>query len=107
MLTAYFDDSGTNPNSDMVLWSGLFGNNYQWEHFDRLWAEKLKKPIPAPPAKEPLKRFHMAECNASDGEFLRWSRTETDYLVNELVDIIIKCGLCSDAATISRKDWDD
>jgi hypothetical protein len=104
MLTAYFDDSGTHADSDIVLWSGLFGNRYQWEHFERLWAAKLREPSPA---KEPLKRFHTAECYASDGEFLRWSRTATDYLVHELVDIIIKCGLHSDAAAISRKDWDE
>jgi hypothetical protein len=104
MLTAYFDDSGTNPNSDVVLWSGLFGNRYQWAYFNELWAAKLKEPSPG---KEPLKRFHMAQCNASDGEFLRWSRTATDFLVHELVDIIIKCGLHSDSAAISRKDWDD
>ncbi|WP_316207579.1 DUF3800 domain-containing protein [Bradyrhizobium sp. SZCCHNR3118] len=104
MLTAYFDDSGTHGNSDVVLWSGLFGNGFQWEHFNNLWAAKLKDPSPT---KDPLKRFHMAECYASDGDFLRWSRTATDFLVHELVDIIIKCGLYADAAAISRNDWDD
>jgi hypothetical protein len=104
MLTTYFDDSGTNLESDAVLWCGVFGNHYQWEYFRQLWASKLNASVPG---KEPLERFHMASCNASDGEFLRWSRTETDYLVHELVDVILKCGLYSDGAAISRKDWDD
>ncbi len=104
MLTAYFDDSGTHTDSDVVLWSGLFGNHYQWEHFDKLWTEKLRNPSPG---KEPLQRFHMANCMAGDGEFLGWSRLATKFLVHELVDIILRCGLYSDGAAISRKDWDE
>lgn len=104
MLRAYFDDSGSHRDSDVVLWSGLFGNHYQWEHFEKLWAAKLQHPSPG---KVPLKRFHMANCQAADGEFLGWSRTATDFLTYELGDIILRCGLYSDGAAISRKDWDD
>jgi hypothetical protein len=104
MLIAYFDDSGTHTNSDVVIWNGLFGNHYQWEYFDKLWAAKLQAPSPG---KGPLKRFHMTNCYAGDGEFLGWSRTATDYLVHELVDIILQCGLYSNGAAISRRDWDD
>jgi uncharacterized protein DUF3800 len=104
MLRAYFDDSGSHRDSDVVLWSGLFGNQYQWEHFEKLWAAKLQNPSPG---KVPLKRFHMANCQAADGEFLGWSRTATDFLIHELGDIILRCGLHSDGAAISRKDWDD
>jgi len=104
MLTAYFDDSGSHADSDVVLWSGLFGNQHQWQHFEGLWAAKLRAPSPGKP---PLKRFHMANCQAGDGEFLGWSRTATDFLVHELGEIILRCGLYSNGAAISRKDWDD
>ena len=103
MLTAYFDDSGTHPNSDLVLWYGVFGNNFQWAHFDDLWAAKLKEPSPG---KSAISRFHMAQCQAADGEFVGWSRTATDFLAHELGDIILRCGLWSDGAVIPRKDWD-
>ncbi|MFZ3350898.1 MAG: DUF3800 domain-containing protein [Xanthobacteraceae bacterium] len=49
----------------------------------------------------------MTNCQAGNGEFLRWKRTETDFLVHELGDIILKCGLYCDCAVISRKDWDE
>jgi hypothetical protein len=85
MLTAYFDDSGTHPDSEVVLWYGLFGNHFQWAHFDNLWAAKLGEPSLGKP---PLSRFHMAHCQAGDGEFLGWNRTATDFLVHELVPTI-------------------
>jgi hypothetical protein len=104
MLTAYFDDSGSHPESELVVWYGLFGNQFQWTHFNNLWAAKLREPSPGKPA---LTRFHMAPCQAADGEFLGWSRTATDFLVHELGDIILKCGLSSDGVAIPRKDWND
>jgi hypothetical protein len=104
MLTAYFDDSGTHADAEVVLWNGLFGNNFQWDHFNKLWTAKLQNPSPG---KEPLKRFHMANCQAADGEFLGWKRAETDFLVHELGGIILKCGLYCDCAVISRKDWNE
>jgi Protein of unknown function (DUF3800) len=104
MLIAYFDDSGSHGDSDVVLWNGLFGNHYQWQLFNELWVAKLKDPSPG---KESLKRFHMFECQNSVGEFSGWSRTATDFLVHELGDIVLRCGLHSNGAAISRKDWDD
>jgi hypothetical protein len=104
MLTAYFDDSGTHPESDLVLWYGLFGNNFQWAYFNDLWAAKLKEPSPGKPV---LARFHMAPCQAGDGEFIGWGRTATDFLVHELGDIILRCGLWSDGVAIPRKFWDE
>ena len=103
VLTAYFDDSGTHSDSEIVLWNGLFGDHDQWRRFDDLWAEKLANPSPG---KEPLRRFHMADCHQGIDEFLGWLRPAREFLVHELVDIILECGLYSDGAAIPRKDWD-
>ena len=90
MVFAYFDDSGTHSQSDIVLMAGVFGYANQWEYFAELWARKLADPSPGKP---PLTRFHMAECQASDGEFSGWKRHETDFLVHELGSIILKAGI--------------
>jgi hypothetical protein len=103
MLITYFDDSGTHDNSNVVLWLGIFGNEHQWAYFSDLWARKLHDPSPA---KLPLSRFHMEECQKGNGEFLGWSRAATDFLVHELGQIITKAGLWSYCTAVSRNDWD-
>jgi hypothetical protein len=104
MHAAYFDDSGTHDTSDVVLLAGVFGNQFQWQYFSELWATKLADPSPG---KQPLTRFHMTECQTSRGEFAGWKRHETDFLVHELEQIIIRCGIWSHATAISRKAWDE
>lgn len=103
MLEAYFDDSGTHEDFDVVLWAGLFGNRYQWEMFNHLWSQKLADPSPGKPA---INQFHMYDCYNSRGEFLGWKREATDFLAHELTQIILKTMLRGYAIAVSRKDWD-
>jgi hypothetical protein len=103
MLAAYFDDSGTHKDSDIVLMAGAFGFPNQWDMFSEKWAKKLADPSPGKP---PLSRFHMTECQAATGEFAGWSRTETDFLVHELGTIILACGIYGFGGAMSRKSYD-
>jgi uncharacterized protein DUF3800 len=104
MLAAYFDDSGTHDGSDIVLMAGVFGFPNQFDLLSKLWASKLADPCPG---KVPLTRFHMAECQAADGEFLGWKRIETDFLVHELGSIILRSGIYGFGGAIARKHWEE
>jgi Protein of unknown function (DUF3800) len=103
MLTAYFDDSGTHGNSDIVLMAGFFANTNQWDYFSKRWAKQLASPCPG---KEPLPWFHMTECQAGDGLFLGWKRHETDFLVHELGTIILGTGIYGFGGAMSRKEYE-
>jgi hypothetical protein len=104
MVRGYFDDSGTHGGSGVVLMAGVFGHENQWDYFCDLWAKKLADPSPG---KLPLARFHMAECQSADGDFLGWKRHETDFLVHELTDIILKTGIYGLAGGVERKAYDE
>src|SRR4051794_23383288 len=104
MIRAYFDDSGTHDGSDAVVMAGLFGYPNQSDYLSELWAKQLANPCPG---KDAISRFHMAPCQASDEEFLGWKRIETDYLVDELIEIICKAGVYGFGCGLSRKTYDE
>lgn len=104
MLQAYFDDSGTNSDSEIVLVGGIFGFPNQMDLLSGWWSKKLADPSPG---KLPLRRFHMAQCEAADGEFAGWRREATDFLVHELGDFILKTGVYGFAAAIERRPYEE
>ena len=105
MLTAYFDDSGTHANSNVVLVAGIFGTEWQLTSLDRLWKPLIDRPLCGQRAT--LRRFHATDCNASQNEFAGWSRTETDYFSHQLREAILESGVQAYGIAISRKDWDE
>jgi hypothetical protein len=106
MLTAYFDDSGTRAGSNITLLAGLSGNAYQWDYFNSLWKQALDAPLDG--TKPRLRRFHMFDCYGSRQEFTGWSRTEAEHFVQQLANIIFKCGLwgCATAVTAKTREKD-
>lgn len=103
MIQAYFDDSGTHADSDLVFVGGVFGSVDQWELFEAAWEAVLDNPAPH---KVSLPRFHMAECEAGEGLFADYKPAERDRTIHNFRKVILDSGLYGYAMGISRADWD-
>jgi hypothetical protein len=104
MLSAYFDDSGTHEDARVVVWGGVLGTEDQWSGFDNAWRARLRSPLPGKP---PLRRFHLAACEAGADEFRGYSRAEKDHVTYLFRSIIMDAGLVHLSSVVSRPDWDE
>jgi hypothetical protein len=82
MLQAYFDDSGSDVESQIFALAGFVCSVEGWKEFSSRWQATLNK--------EPrLAYFKMSEASALDGEFKRgWNPSLRNQRVFELADII-------------------
>jgi hypothetical protein len=103
MLTGYFDDSGTHESARIVLLGGLCGTEWQLTSLHKLWAKLINDPLGQKPR---LNRFHAYDCQNSIGEFIGWTRTETDYFWHLLQTAIIDSGVTPYGIACVRSDWD-
>jgi hypothetical protein len=105
VIGGFFDDSGTHPESTLVVLGGLLGTEAQWDLFHAEWSALVAAPLPGKPALE--KGFHLAHCRASDGEFFDYSVPEKDRVEYLFRQVILKAGLFSLAVSVDKLAWDE
>jgi hypothetical protein len=98
-LTAYFDDSGTHPGSEVIVWAGFLGPEDRWLELDSEWRALLTK--------WGLSAFHMVYCVHGLKEYSGWSEPKRDNCIYEFREIILKQQLFGLGSAASAKDWDE
>ena len=67
MLRAYFDDSGSHADSEIVTIGGLVGTVAQWTEFDDRWKALLAEPLPGKPRLVPIhKQQFLQRCKGQE-----------------------------------------
>ncbi len=104
MLRAYFDDSGTHSDSEVVVWAGVFGTIDEFERLENAWFAKLRKPLPGKPR---LSKFSCRDCARGRGEFFGYEQGARDLLRNEMRQIIADAGIRPCAYSIPIKLYNE
>ena len=88
------------------MYGGLIGlDEKHWRVFDAAWKAKLADPLPQG-NKPPLRRFHMTDCMAREGESSDYSESERDAAIHDFRKIILDSGFCGYACAVHLPDWD-
>ncbi len=85
MLTAYFDESGTDGRSPIVAVGGYVSTQPRWDDFQRDWKRLLDE--------EQIRVFHTTDLLSLRGEFTSangWNRARAMDVLNRADDIIEK-----------------
>ena len=106
MLKAYFDDAGTHNGAPIAVMGGLIGTVEQWDELERRWGPQLSDPLPEV-GKPPLKMFHMAACEAADGEFINYRPAERMLVAQHFRRHIAECGLVHTSSAVDAHAWNE
>jgi hypothetical protein len=95
MLSAFFDESGTNPREDEALVVGGFlGSVEEWEKASDAWDDCLEQ-------HPRIAYFKHQEAQALDGEFREFSRKSADDKIEALARVIASFDLMGFCSTVS------
>lgn len=104
VLGAFFDDSGTHPDSPVVAIGGLLGTEAQWDEFAPRWDALVKEPLPGKP---PIKKFGLSKLRGGYEQFRDYGRVERDQINTRFKNIILDVGLVTLAAAVDRHAWNE
>lgn len=98
LLAAYFDETGTHGESELVLIAGLLTQGDIWKGFEAAWLAQLKVfEVPY---------FHGAECEDGRGIFAALDRPLRNLLSEGLAKVIANHRPIPVMSSIFRADWD-
>lgn len=104
MLEGYFDDSGTDDRSDLLVWGGVLGDTAQFDALRAQWAQLLLQPMEGKP---PIKAFHASHIANSYGEFSDYKPPERDILFRAFRGSIVSSQLVPISFGVIKSAWYD
>ena len=104
MLGAFFDDSGTHPDSTVVAIGGILGTEAQWDKFAPKWNALVKEPLPGRPS---IKKFGLSKLRGGYEQFQDFGSQERDQINTRFKNIILDVGLVTLAASVDRQAWNE
>jgi len=97
MFKAYFDDSGSEEESKILVLSGCVQSYKVWADFSISWEAALVRP-------PSIRHFHMREARMLQGEFLRWRGKDRDEKVSFLATVLKTYDPWTLTVWLSRKE---
>jgi hypothetical protein len=102
MFQAYFDDSGTNADSEIAVAACYISTNRGWDEFTAEWDEARWQ--------EGFEAFHMAEFVAprehNHQPFCKWDDTKKDHVYGRLAKIINDNKRIGIASAVPKRAYD-
>ncbi len=105
ILRGFIDES---YDQKIFVLSALVAVGTEWRWLSRDWLaciDKRNKLLLAQ-GRNPITRFHAAECNSQDNEYEGWSREEQKEFMSELIKVLGKSELHSIAWALDIEDFD-
>jgi hypothetical protein len=103
MFTAYFDDSGTDGNSDIAIAACYVSTKRGWDDFVDEWDRARWE--------EEFDSFHMADFMAPPGQKMKpwcdWDNAKKDHVYTRLGKIINRNKRIGIAVAIPKTHWDE
>ncbi|REJ78761.1 MAG: DUF3800 domain-containing protein [Acidobacteria bacterium] len=100
MLSAYFDESGTDRSrSGTIVVAGYVSKVAKWEHFRESWLEVCRD--------EDVKGFHMTDLESCHKEFRGWTSDRKVRVLRRLHEIVKEYTLKDIDRSLEWKDYDE
>lgn len=99
MLTAYFDDSGTDLNSPLVVVAGYLSSDHMWESFNVRWANLLLK--------NGVTQMRRSKLESLEGEFKGWIPDQRTEFVKKAHAVIRKFTYLPIGIAIVKADFEE
>ena len=99
MFSVYFDESGTNADSPVVVVAGWISTDIQWERFSHEWEEVLRGAELTPPV------FHMTDFESRHGPYRDWSEDKGLRILQRLQGLLRRRARQPIIAAVVKADY--